>query len=347
MTGKRQHHVPRFLQRGFLYNGNDRAEQTWLHRRGVKARLVGIHNIGVEGWFYSGESTDGSSTLDDFITEQERDLSVTVERMRQLRPEAVVEAGTAARCVVHLVMRTNHIRSLTLDGVESAADEVQSLFGDPDRLAKMLGLDTGEPSPLFIDAVQKATARFEFADPSPSVTAGVLFDLIRQHRDLFLRQAPSAVAQVFSDVRRDLGQAISDAHNNVLPRALDEPSGWISRLSTFRWNVEAAPGLILPDAVALAAAADGRLVPVVLTNAKTIDAVVMPISTTRILVGIYPDRLPLDLTRFNMHAAAACTAFFISARPLDEENLSDAIGTASETALRRALEQAGRLAEPK
>jgi hypothetical protein len=48
MAGKRQHYVPRLLQRGFLDDPSDEAERTWLHRRGVDARLVGIRDVGGE-----------------------------------------------------------------------------------------------------------------------------------------------------------------------------------------------------------------------------------------------------------------------------------------------------------
>ena len=53
MAGKRQHYVPRLLQRGFLHDPSEKAERTWLHRRGVDAELVGIRDIGTEDWFYS------------------------------------------------------------------------------------------------------------------------------------------------------------------------------------------------------------------------------------------------------------------------------------------------------
>src|SRR4051794_11131233 len=53
MAGKRQHYVPKLLQRGFLDGPPGEAERTWLHRRGANARPVGIRDIGVEDWFYS------------------------------------------------------------------------------------------------------------------------------------------------------------------------------------------------------------------------------------------------------------------------------------------------------
>lgn len=62
MAGKRQHYVPRFLQRGFLAepeNPTEESERTWLHRLGAPARRVGIGDVGVEDWFYSRKGAPG------------------------------------------------------------------------------------------------------------------------------------------------------------------------------------------------------------------------------------------------------------------------------------------------
>ena len=104
MAGKRQHYLPRLLQRGFLAETSDEAERTWLHRRDTTARLVGISDIGVSPWFYSRKSTDGSPTLDDAITEYERDLGRQVRKLREAPPRAPIDASLAAETVIHLTM---------------------------------------------------------------------------------------------------------------------------------------------------------------------------------------------------------------------------------------------------
>ena len=100
MAGKRQHYVPRLLQRGFLHDHAEGAERTWLHRRGVNARLVGTRDVGVEDWFYSRTSPDDQSTLDGLITDVEGDLSATVNGMRGTLPREVVDPSVAARCLL-------------------------------------------------------------------------------------------------------------------------------------------------------------------------------------------------------------------------------------------------------
>ena len=74
MAGKRQHYVPRLLQRGFLTPSRPGLELTWLHRCGVEARRVSIRDVGVGEYFYSKLRDDGEATLDDLITELEGPL---------------------------------------------------------------------------------------------------------------------------------------------------------------------------------------------------------------------------------------------------------------------------------
>lgn len=169
--GRHQHYIPCLLQRGFLHNPGEKGEQTWYHERGAKADLRGIKNIGVESWFYSRKSVDGQLTLDGLIQKLESDLGAAVGRMRRQPPGAFVDPGTAAHCVVHLVMRTDHIRRLVSEGVASLLNEAQSLFIDPARLAKMLGLNAPELSRNVTDIIRNATLELAPGGfPSPSLS---------------------------------------------------------------------------------------------------------------------------------------------------------------------------------
>src|SRR5689334_506416 len=122
MAGKRQHYLPRLLQRGFLHDPAEEAERTWLHRPNTRAKLVGIRDVGVEDWFYSRKSIDHQPTLDDLITDIEGDLSNTIHALRAKSAGAIVNSQLAAHCVVHLVMRTDHLRGLMSKGFSAISD---------------------------------------------------------------------------------------------------------------------------------------------------------------------------------------------------------------------------------
>lgn len=339
MAGKRQHYVPRLLQRGFLHDHAEGAERTWLHRRGVNARLVGIRDVGVEDWFYSRTSPDGQPTLDDLITDVEGDLSATVNGMRGTPPGEVVDPHVAARCVMHLVMRTDHLRRMMSGAATSLTNELQSLFTAPSRLAGLFGLDAPELSQSLMGSIREAALELAPAGVPPSLAERLMSALIRENGDGLVRKATNAMGPLFPLLLNTMVSKVRDAHNRAL-ETLPEGNGWVDRLATFRWTVEAGEGLILPDAVALAAEADGRLVPLLFTDASAATAVAMPVSSSPILVGIQPGRGAFDLTGFNEQAAAACSAFFIGARPFDDSNLADLIGTAPALAIQAAIDDA-------
>lgn len=344
MAGKRQHYVPRLLQRGFLHDPAEVAERTWLHRRGAKARLAGIRDVGVEDWFYSRKSRDGQPTLDDLITDLEGDLSATVNGMRRVPPGGSVDPSLAAHCVVHLVMRTDHLRQIMSGAATSLTDEIQSLFTDPSRLASMFGLSAPELSQSVTEAVREAALELAPTGVPPSFTERLVSALIRENGDDLVRNAAAAWGPLLPLLFRDLADKVRDAHSRIL-RMPPEGSGWMTRLSTFHWTIEAGEELILPDAVALAAEASGRLVPLMFTSADDTRAVMMPISSNLILIGIPTDLGAFNLEHFNAQAAAACSAFFIGARPFDDDNLTDLIGTGPVTAIQTAIDEAVRSVE--
>src|SRR5262245_38543213 len=104
MAGKRQHYIPRLLQRGFLHEPLEDGERTWLHRRGVLARLVGIRDVGVSEYFYSKLATDGTATLDDLITGIEGSLDSEIAAIRVAPIGEPIDAVVAARLTAHLLM---------------------------------------------------------------------------------------------------------------------------------------------------------------------------------------------------------------------------------------------------
>lgn len=339
MVGKRQHYVPRLLQRGFLHSHDEGAERTWLHRNGAKAKLVGIADIGVEDWFYSRTSSDDSPTLDDMITELEGDLAKTVNGMRSAAPGDTVASDVAARCVVHLVTRTNHLRGVLSEGVERLTSEAESLFTDFDRFSDIIGLDRPELSQIMVEGIQESALKLVTTGVPSSLAERVMSVLVRENGRYLVRNAVVTVAPLFRELFGGLTDIVRDAHKRILETP-SEASGWVSRLEAFHWTITAGEELILPDAIALVAEADGRLVPLLFTRGEDAEAVVLPIASNRALVGICTCSTAINMENFNKQAAAASNAFFIGACPYDTEKLSDLIGSGPSSAIESAVSEA-------
>lgn len=342
MAGKRQHYVPRLLQRGFLAEAAGDAERTWLHRPGMPARLVGIRDVGVEDWFYSRKAVDGSPTLDDAITEYERDLGKNVSILRGAAPGSAIDATLAAETVVHLVLRAAHLRCLMTSGVSSATDAIGSLFTDPARLGTIIGVTGPAMSSAVTDAIAENAAKLVPAGLPSALTERLFTFLIREVGEELVRQAVAALGPLVPMLFGGLDDKVRDIHNRMLEKPIDE-NGWALELQEFDWSVEMATDLILPDAVALSKAEGEVLEPLLFTTAADTIVVLMPVAHDRMLVG-RRGGATADLSLFNERAAAGCEAFFIATRPFDADFVAR-IGTGPAAALDASIGEAIREAE--
>lgn len=344
MSGKRQHYIPRLLQRGFLHDISDEAERTWLYRLDSDAKLVGIRSVGVEDWFYSRKALDGTPTLDDAITDLECDLGASVGALRASAPGSSTDAGEAARTVVHLVMRTAHLRQIFAAGMARITNEVEAMFTDSARLAEMIGLAEPMLASIVSDAIRDKAAEFAPAGIPAAFSERLITFEFRELGERLVEQTVAILGPIFPQMYEDIAGKMRDAHNSILETS-HESNGWVAALAAFEWSVEAGVDLILPDAVALAREDDGPLMPLLFTKAANARAVVMPISSDRVLVGRVVGSAPIHLGEFNKAAAASCKTFFISAKPLKEDTLTALIGSALANAIEETISAAAREAQ--
>lgn len=345
MAGKRQHYVPRLLQRGFLLDPTEEAERTWQHRRGLAPKPVSISDVGVEAWFYSRKSSDGSPTLDDYITDLEDELGPIVATFRETAPGAGIDADDAATCVVHLVMRTKHLRRMLDDGINSIIEEVGELFSDPSRTGNLFGFGSGNLSQAMTDGIRSAAQNLAIQGVPTALSERLMTVLVRENQDAIVANINAIMGAMLERLGAGIAPKVRDAHNGMLgPRT--EENAWLIRLAGFRWSIKKGEGLILPDAVALAVESGERLMPLLFASGADTTAVVMPVAHNRILVGLAAEREYLPLSHFNEQAAAACSAFFISATPFEDGVLTELIGTGPRDAIRSAINDAVQEFEP-
>ena len=330
MAGKRQHYVPRFLQRGFLAELD--GERTWLHRAGRAARLVGIKDVGTEDWFYSRKGGAGELTLDDVITAFEQDFGKDVSILRTMPPGTSIEPGLAARITVHLVMRTAHLRQTIEHGIDGITNEIESLFTDPMRLGAMMGIDSPMLASAVTDAIRSTAQDFVPTGFPASLSERLLSFFVRERGGELAAQAAATLTLMFPSLFKDLASRVRDSHNAVVAKPLDD-HGWVKALTSFYWTIEAGVDLILPDAVALARETGHLLVPLLFTTAADAELILLPVAHNRVLVGRRNTATNVDLTTYNAQAAASCQGFFVAASEFDVEGLSATIGSGPAQAL--------------
>lgn len=339
MAGKRQHYVPRLLQRGFLEDPTDPGERTWLHRRDADPKRVGIRHVGVEDWFYSRRPVEGEVTLDDVITALEQDLQKDVYALRTSSPGTIVSNTDAAPLVTHLATRTAYIRSTMTQLLGWFVDEAETQMGSKAGLRKIMGLDAPHAPEVLRRAVKDAMAELplEQAGMPPALFERLMLFMARERGDEWLEAGSDLLPRLLAELSQASHDKFRDAHNRALATPPDQ-TGWTDVLLKFSWRIEGADRAILPDCVALVREQADELVPFLLSSGAEAQAIILPLAPDRLLVGRRDGTAPMDLTSFNRDASAASENFFISAARADPA-LTASIGSRPGQAVREVIDE--------
>ena len=133
MSGRRQHFLPKFLQRGFTTTPG--SERTWLYWQSEEPREVGIRDVGIETDFYSEA---GNATVDDAITDIEsNEFSAIVGRARESGAGSFYDPGLP-RLLAHLEVRSRNLRQGALAVSERVLIGILDRIDQPDVLERIL-----------------------------------------------------------------------------------------------------------------------------------------------------------------------------------------------------------------
>lgn len=325
MAGKRQHYIPRLLQRGFLDDALQGAERTWLHRAGTEPSLVSIRDVGVREYFYSKLDADGVMTLDDLITSLESGIDADLKEFRSASVGPTVDPKAAARLTMHLTLRTAHVRSLFEKGAMQILDQVVSLASDLNRMRDLLGIDGAALTRTGSRVIDEAMKALPSGTLLPRRLAQRVMEFwIRESFEHFHEEAAPSIVRTLAELGDRLSDITREGHNKALMTA--DQSHWEDELSRLSWRTYAVSGAILPDCVALAQDAAGSITALVLREQHCMDAVILPIAHDRLLVGSSIGNLDISIESINHAGASSSDSFFVSRRAIDGEGLASLIG---------------------
>lgn len=338
MAGKRQHYIPRFLQRGFLAERTDDAERTWLHRRGSRARLVGIRDVGVGEFFYSKLSVIGNETLDDLITSIEGDIHVDLQRIQQASRGNVVDPKVSARITAHLTLRTAHVRSIFQQGTAQVLDQVSAVVADSDQLRELMELDSVSMG-CALAAIEEELNSSPLGQLLPRTLArrAMAFYIRESFNEIHTSQMPM-ISEFVAKLVKALPTVVRDGHNKALLTA--KTTQWEANLAQLSWRTYSVVGAILPDCIALAQSGADSLIPLTLREHQIPDTIILPIAHDLLLVGSRGEPIELEIGEINAASAACSDSFFIARSSCDSADLSNLIGQGSSIAIKKAIAEA-------
>lgn len=347
MAGANQHHIPRFLQRGFAV-ADSGGHKTWrFEKERLPKRPSSIRSTGAEEHFYSEPSTDGSPTLDDAITDQENPLSDKLIELRSKPIGSAVNSRLAAELVNHLAPRTAHLRQTLERGMRQLISGATELLSQQDKIERLLGLDQSAPTKAFSDRFSENLQHIgqieqiaQLGLPKELIER-IAFQHARENFASSMVEALPSFHRLFASWLERAGEVVRSGHNEALRKVLG-PNARFEHLAGLRWKLAAAPtgGAILPDCVALAQTPDG-MSPLMLADLDDTTTVAMPISSQVILIGGMIDEW--STVDFNREAARVSHRFFLSAtndsdiaalQPLIDERASHLVDEAVQHAFK-------------
>lgn len=350
MSGRKQHHIPQSLLKGFKVDSDGKTDQVWVFTKDKPPYVTSTKNVAAQRHFYSKLSADGSATLDDQITSYESGFADRLFILRSIPYGGEADSAIAAEVVTHLIVRNAHIRDIYSSGIKLLVDRTLGLLTDETNFRRLLGVDSETPTALFKDQINEfLKERPKLAQcglPEP-VLQQVAFVFVKENFDkIFAEQMPSISAVLGTFGGKVLGIA-RGGHNKALASDL-VPKKRMEELCAFDWSVVDTPEreVILPDCVAIGINSNGEHQPLIVADAEKISIVFMPITADRLLVGQRTKASIPDLANFNVIAASCSHTFFVSSSNSPElasviERIGGRSWTTIEDAVFDALSESG------
>ncbi len=338
MAGKRQHYIPRFLQRGFLAEQTGEAERTWLHRRGTAARLVGIKDVGVGEFFYSKLGPADEERLDDLITSIEWDIHTSLQELQRAPRGPIADSRIPARVTTHLTLRTAHVRSTFLQGAEQLLDQLSVIISDSDQLRKLMGIDSvGMSLPLSAIEEELNSSPLGELFPRPFAKRALAFSLRESFNEFYSFQMP-VVADAFTKLINALPAMTRDGHNKAL--RISQESKWEADLAQLSWRTYSVEGAILPDCIALAQSGSDSITALTLREEKIPNIIILPIAHDLLLVGSKEEIKEINIEKINAASAACSDSFFIARNSYNSTDFASLIGQRCSLSIKKVVAEA-------
>lgn len=322
------------LLRGFLSRSSGEKEWIWYFLRGHQPKEPSLLNVGAEEYFY-GKRDDGG--VDDQITKEEQRIAPLLRKLRAANVIEPEDFAMIAGVVLHFASRTRHVRYFLAElgkNLSAASVEIFTSQGGFERVVKNYVLkDPAYLERLLKPKLQKINPRLQ-GETLRKVIHELLIEITRQLPTL-KQQWPNMVAELSNLFLNELPTMTRNAHIQGLGLMLEGDrtriDERIAAYQTFKWsilNVESGP-FVLGDVGPIAwSRKRQRYIPAAF-DAEDQDAVIMPISTLRALVGTREDSLHPEFSLNSLNEATVALSwesYFASEKSPATESLFPLIG---------------------
>jgi hypothetical protein len=309
VSGKRQHYIPQFLQKGFDSHSIGDEVFTWVFRKGEKPFNPNINNVGVEGYFYS---ENGDQILDETISSAETGYAELVESIRKSNSVNKAQSKAISELIAHLEVRTRNIRQNFLNSTNYMIDKFGEYLSDPDSCERFIRRKIIDDPSMLKESLSKEIAKRGLSQE--------LIPIILQKNSPFIEYIlPNMVknmlnfnSQLKSKMPSILKQSSKQGQLKALSRGLSPPSK-ASLLANLNYEIICSENadFILGDSIVIYKVKGHKYFTPFLWKKDILEAVFLPISKKQIVVGS-TKKIKVDLLELQKKIAACSLEYFIA-----------------------------------
>jgi hypothetical protein len=334
LSGRKQHYIPQAVLRSFEAARKGVKSQVLVFKKDRAPYLTATDGAAAERDFYSDPSAEGDRTLDDAITEFEGEHLAPILLELRSKSNGDVDGELASVAVVHLAMRTAHLRGTLSKVTSEAIAQLKAITEDADALREFAGLDSLDPNSRFAEVLREDISKMvppTWPEKDRRALERMIAFRLRERFDDLVAQSEIPIIEGLSMMAASLPGMVPMAHARALSSSL-VPQERIDSMQRLRWCIVSVGSVdhhfILPDCVVVARTnASAELRPYAMLSSEDVVLVVMPLSSHQLLIGC-DDEPQLDLKAINLQLARCSLEFFVGSRS-DEATLTLAaeIGT--------------------
>lgn len=309
MSGKRQHFIPQFLQRGFSSHSDSGKYYTWVFRKDSSPFNTNIKNIGIENEFYT---LDGNSKVDEKITKLENSLGRLIFKIRN-EPFGKLEFSKIPKLIAHIEIRTRHLRQNFLQANVRLVQEIENYLSKSNVFINYAKRNIQNKDSTFyktlIDELQNNGLSKNIAETfvknSPEQIIGLLENTAANSLNIF----GEALHKI------DIESVIKKGHIDALDKSIT-PEIRIEFFDKFSYYLveDDNKSLIQGDSAILFRVEDGYKTFVSKTD--DIKAIYLPLSPSKLLIG-KNESLNFDISKLPQLLSEFSLEYFIASEKND------------------------------
>jgi Protein of unknown function (DUF4238) len=299
------HYIPQFLLKGFASRHRRNQYFSWLFRPGAKPVEANLKNIAKIRDFHGGPLDNLEAQMSHLETSQ----AELVHDLRNCR--GLERSVEISEFVVSMQIRSENVRAVMSATTQQFMTMMSKKFaGEKAREALTSGV---------MDVIVARAEAGQYAEALNHLPPEERSDAMRRALSLVSAEMPSFFEQfsgMFSDYvsEMDFDATTANSHRNALQGNLIPPAR-LQKLSGFQWSVESDEevSFLLGDVGVLADIGMSTHLQNIMAVEDTLEALYLPISSNRLLVGRINGSVPLRRAcEVNAATVALSTEFFVS-----------------------------------